>query len=121
MDVEARKRCAELEEENLAQQASIEALNKKVFQLSTGVGATAVAAAAASAPSAAAVGSAPPPASAPSSEPSASAKISDDPQYAKFFKMLKMRVPRGAVENKMRAARKHLIPRTASAALWSHT
>ena len=32
------------------------------------------------------------------------ANVSGDPQYAKFFKMLKMRVPRPAVENKMRAA-----------------
>lgn len=36
-------------------------------------------------------------------------KICDDPVYAKFFKMLKMGVPRGAVENKMHAAGLDLV------------
>ena len=30
--------------------------------------------------------------------------LKDDPKYAKFFKMLKMHLPKIAVENKMRAA-----------------
>jgi hypothetical protein len=29
--------------------------------------------------------------------------LKDDPIYARFFKMLKMHLPRGAVEQKMRA------------------